>query len=162
MHLSFLGTNLKNFVSVEIGFIKLQPIRNSHVHFLIFMESAKLRALLQWYEQMICRKICSFIYFWKKVLRRMFGGIKVNGNCWKRYNKEFMQLFGNLDILSFVRVRRLSWIGHVDRMDNRRKVSQVFKNNPQGSRLRGRPRHRWWNCVQTGINKCKITNWKKS
>jgi hypothetical protein len=33
-------------------------------------------------------------------------------------------------------------------MDSKRKVSQVLNNNPQGSRLRGRPYNRWWNCVQ--------------
>jgi hypothetical protein len=38
-----------------------------------------------------------------------------------------------------------------------RTVSKVFNSNPQGSRLRGRPKHRWWNCVQTYIKKRKIT-----
>jgi len=42
-----------------------------------------------------------------------------------------------------------------------RKVCQVFYNNSQGSRLRGRPKNRWWNCVQTDINRCKIKNWKE-
>ena len=32
--------------------------------------------------------------FGRKVLRRMFGGIKVNENWRKQYNKELMQLFG--------------------------------------------------------------------
>jgi len=36
-----------------------------------------------------------------------------------------MHLFGDLDVLSFVRVGRLNWIGHVNRMDSKRKVSQV-------------------------------------
>jgi len=56
------------------------------------------------------------------------------------YNKEFMQLFGDLDILSFVRISRLNWIGHVNRIASKRKVIQVFDNNPHGSRLRGRPK----------------------
>jgi len=43
-------------------------------------------------------------------------------------------------------------------MDKKRKVSLVFNNNPQGSRLRWRPKNRWWNCVPTDVNKCKITN----
>jgi len=50
-----------------------------------------------------------------------------------------MQLFGDLDILSFVRISQLNWIGHVNRMNSNRKISQVFNNNPQGSWLRG-----WW------------------
>jgi hypothetical protein len=72
-----------------------------------------------------------------------------------------MQLFGDLDILSFVRINRLKWIGHVNRMDSKRKVSQVFINNLQGHRLRGRPENRWWNCVQIDINRCKIENLKE-
>jgi len=43
-------------------------------------------------------------------------------------------------------------------MDSKGKVNEVLNNNPRGCRLRGRPKNRWWNCVQTGINKCKITN----
>ena len=52
-----------------------------------------------------------------------------------------MQPFGDLDVLSFVRVGRLNWIGHVNRMDSKRKLSQIFKNNPQGSRIRGPPKN---------------------
>jgi len=63
----------------------------------------------------------------------MFWGIKVNENWEKRRNKELM--FGDLDILSFFRISRLNWIGHVYRIDSKREVSQVFNNNPQGSRL---------------------------
>jgi len=46
-------------------------------------------------------------------------------------------------------------------MNNKRKVNKLFNNNPQGSRLRGRPKYRWWNCGQTDINRCKITNWNE-
>jgi len=46
-------------------------------------------------------------------------------------------------------------------MDSKRKLIQVFNNNPQGRRLSGRPKNKWWNCVQTVINKCKITNWNE-
>ena len=82
----------------------------------------------------------------------MYGGMRANENWRQQYNKELMQLFGYLDTLSFVRVRRLNWIGHVNRMDSKRKISQVFDNNPQGSRIRGRPKNKWWNCVQTDMN----------
>jgi len=59
--------------------------------------------------------------FERKVLRRMFGGIKVNENWIKRYNKELIQLFGGLDTISLVIISRLIWIGHVNRIDNKRK-----------------------------------------
>jgi len=44
-------------------------------------------------------------------------------------------------------------------MDSKRKVSKILNNNPQRSRLRGRPHNRWWNCVQIDINRYKFKNW---
>jgi len=57
-----------------------------------------------------------------KVSRRTYGGMKANENWRQRYNKELVQLFGDLDILSFVRTSRLDWIGYANRMDRERKV----------------------------------------
>jgi len=36
-------------------------------------------------------------------------------------NKELMLLFGDLDILLFVRISWLNWVGHVNRMDSKKK-----------------------------------------
>jgi len=55
-----------------------------------------------------------------------------------------MQLLGDLDILSFVRKRRLNWTARVNRTDNARKVSKVFNNNLRRSRLRRRPKTDGW------------------
>ena len=55
-----------------------------------------------------------------------------NLSTWKRYNKELMQLFGDLDILSFVRVSRLNWTGNGNWMDSKRKVSQVLLQYSSG------------------------------
>jgi hypothetical protein len=41
------------------------------------------------------------------------------------------------------------------------KEKEVFNSNRQGSRLKGRPKYRWWNFIQTRINRCKIKNWKE-
>jgi hypothetical protein len=45
----------------------------------------------------------------------------VSKNWGKRYNKELMQRFGDLDILSCVRIILLNWVGHVDRKGSKRK-----------------------------------------
>jgi hypothetical protein len=44
-----------------------------------------------------------------------------------------MQLYGDLDIVSFIRINRLRWIGNVNKMDNKRMVYEVFANQRQGS-----------------------------
>jgi len=51
--------------------------------------------------------------------------------------------------------------GHINKMYSKTEVSHVFYNNPQGSRLRGRPKNSLWNWVQTDSSKCKITDWKE-
>jgi hypothetical protein len=99
------------------------------------------------------------VTFERLVLRRMCRGITANGDWRKRYNKGLMQLFGDLDILSFIGICRLNWNDHVNRMDSKRNISQIFNNNPQGSRLSESPKNRWRDYVQTDINICKITNW---
>jgi hypothetical protein len=73
-----------------------------------------------------------------------------------RQARELKKVSGDLDILSFVRICRLKRIGHVNRMENKRTVSQVFNKNPQGRR----PRNRWWNCVQT-LRSVKLKTGKK-
>jgi len=50
-----------------------------------------------------------------------------------------MQLFGDSYIISLVRISRLNWIGHDNRMVSNREVSQVLNNNPQRSLITGRP-----------------------
>ena len=57
----------------------------------------------------------------ERFLRRMFGRIKVSENWRKRYNKELMQLSGDLEMLSFFKI-------NINKMDSKRKVSQVFSN----------------------------------
>jgi len=41
-------------------------------------------------------------------------------------------------------------------MDKERRVGQVGNYNPQGGRLRRRPKNRWWNYRQTDIDRCKL------
>jgi len=72
-----------------------------------------------------------------------------------------MYIYVHFDILSFVRISRLNWSGHFNRMDSKKKEVKFLKNNRQGSRLRGQPKNRWWNCVQADTNECRITKLKE-
>ena len=72
-----------------------------------------------------------------------------------------MNLYKDVDIISFIRLSRLRWIGHVNRMGKERKVYNIFYNQPQGTRVRGRPKIRWMDCVLSDIKKSKIWKWKE-
>jgi hypothetical protein len=40
--------------------------------------------------------------FERKILRRIFGAVKINNQWRSRNNNELMQLYGDLDIVSFM------------------------------------------------------------
>jgi hypothetical protein len=56
------------------------------------------------------KDIAKLLATFERKFLRTFGGIKVNENWRKRNSKELMQLFGDLAILSFVRMcGELDW-----------------------------------------------------
>jgi hypothetical protein len=61
------------------------------------------------------------------------GAVKIN-DTWKRRNiSELMNSYKDVDIVPFIRLSRLKWIGHVNRIDKGRKVYNIFYNQPQGT-----------------------------
>ena len=58
-------------------------------------------------------------------------------------NYELNELIKNADIVRFIKSRRIAWLGHVMRMDDKRTLKRVLQWKPIGSRIRGRPRKRW-------------------
>ena len=81
------------------------------------------------------------------------------GNTWRiRYNKEIYDMFKEPNIESCIIISRLRWLGHVGRMENHRKVKMVTAQNIEGTRLRGRPRSRWMDCVENDLVRFGIRN----
>jgi hypothetical protein len=88
-------------------------------------------------------------------VRRIFRAVKINNKQRSRNNNELMKLCDDLDIAAGIRIKRLKWIGHVNRMDEKRKVKQVPSTQPEGRRLVGRSKYRWLNCVNADITKVR-------
>jgi hypothetical protein len=62
------------------------------------------------------------------------GGIKLNENWRKRYNKDLMQFLGDLDILSIVIISRFNWSGHANIMDRKSKSSILKKSSGKSAK----------------------------
>jgi hypothetical protein len=58
-------------------------------------------------------------------------------------NYELSELIGNADIVRFIKSRRIAWLGHVMRMDDKRTSKRILQWKPTGTRTRGRLRKRW-------------------
>ena len=59
----------------------------------------------------------------------------------RKYIIELENMFGDLDFVSFIRINRLKWLGHVNRIDADRTPKSIFNNQPEGNRLKDRPRN---------------------
>jgi hypothetical protein len=81
----------------------------------------------------------------------VFGPIYDNEkeNCKIFTNKEIYASVKKPTIIETVRLNRLHWFGHVQRMEENRIPKRVLYMNLGTTRLRGRPRNRW----QGGVRK---------
>ena len=59
--------------------------------------------------------------------------MKINDNWRRRSNSELTNLYEDEDIISFIRLSRVRYIGNVNRMDKERKVYSIFYNQPQST-----------------------------
>jgi len=65
------------------------------------------------------------------------------GEWRKLHNEELNDQYSTRNIFRVIKSRRLSWAGHVARIEERRGVYRVLVERPEGKRPLGRPRHRW-------------------
>jgi hypothetical protein len=63
-------------------------------------------------------------------------------------NKEIYAIVKKPTITETIRLHRLQWFGHVQRMEENRILKRVLYMNLEKTRLRGRPRNRWQDDVR--------------
>ena len=76
-------------------------------------------------------------------------------------NEELEEAINNENIVRYIKYKRLSWLGHVERMTNERVAKTIYKWKPYATRLKGRTRVRWEDDVRNGLRKMGVTKWKQ-
>jgi len=64
-------------------------------------------------------------------------------------------------ITEAIRLKRLCWFGHVQRMEENRIAKKVLYMNLEATRLRGRPRNRWQDEVREDGKLVGGKGWKE-
>ena len=99
--------------------------------------------------------------FEKKVFRCIFGAKQENGTWRKIYNYELYGIFNEPNIVNYIKVKRLSWAGHLVRMDRDRTIKKIFNTKPDGARSGGRLQLLWEDGVDQDMRILGVKNWKK-
>jgi len=97
------------------------------------------------------------------VYRRILGPVYDNEKeKWRiLINKEIYAMVKKLTITETIRLNRLRWFGHVQRMEENRIPQNVLYMNLETMRLRGRPRNRWQDEVREDGRLVGGTWWKE-
>jgi hypothetical protein len=79
--------------------------------------------------------------FENRVLRRIFGPKRdeVTGEWRKLHNKELQDLYSSPSIIRIFKIRRMSWVGHVAQMGEKRNTYRLLVGKTEGKRPLGRP-----------------------
>ena len=102
--------------------------------------------------------------FERKVYRRILGPVYDNEKeNWRILtNKEIDAVVKKPSITETIRLNRLRWFGHVQRMEENRIPKRVLYMNSETTRLRGRPRNRWQDEVREDGRLVGWKGWKES
>ncbi|GFT09949.1 putative endonuclease-reverse transcriptase [Trichonephila clavipes] len=98
--------------------------------------------------------------FERTILRCILGETQVNGLWRRRSNLKLYKIYKQPDIVKFVKLQRLKWVGHLARMNEDRCCKRIFLTKPMGNKPRGKPPLRWIDCVEKDLNILMVKNWK--
>jgi len=59
-----------------------------------------------------------------------------------RTNRELREMNKRENIVKWIKGQRMSWLGHLERIEEDRMQKKIFTGEPEGTRRRGKPRKR--------------------
>ena len=91
----------------------------------------------------VTKKEQVLLIFERKIFRRIYGPKYEDGEWKSRTNRELEELRKGENIVKWIKGQRISWLGHLERMEEDRMPKKVFTQKLEGTRRRGRPRKGW-------------------
>jgi len=82
----------------------------------------------------------ALLIFERKIFRRIYGPKYEDGEWKSRTNRELEELSKGENIVKWIKGQRISWLGHLERMEEDRMPKKIFTQELKGTRQRGRPR----------------------
>jgi len=65
------------------------------------------------------------------------------------------------NIVKWIKRQRISWLGHLDRIEEGRMPKKIFTQELEGTRRRGRPRKRWKEEVERDLQVLGVRRWRE-
>jgi hypothetical protein len=65
------------------------------------------------------------------------------------------------NIVKRIKEQRISWLGHLERMEENRMPKMIFIQELEGPRTRGRPKKRWKEEVERDLHGLGMRRWRE-
>jgi len=102
------------------------------------------------------------LIFERKIFRRIYGTKYENGEWKGRTNRELEEMSKGENIVKWIKGQRISWLGHLERVEEDRWPKKIFIQELEGARRRGRrPRKRWKEEVERDLQVLEVRRWRE-
>jgi len=101
------------------------------------------------------------LIFERKIFRRIYGHKYENGEWKSRTNRELKEMSRGENIVKWIKGQRISWLGHLERMEEDRMPKKIFTQEVEGTKRRGRPRKRWKEEVERDLQVLGVRKWRE-
>jgi hypothetical protein len=103
----------------------------------------------------------ALLIFERKIFRRLYDPKYENGEWKSRTNRELEEMNGRENRVKWIKGQRVSWLGHLERMEEDRMTKKIFTQELEGTRRRGRPRKRWKEEVERDLLVLGSRRWRE-
>jgi hypothetical protein len=76
-------------------------------------------------------------------------------------NRELEELNKGENIAKWIKGQRISWLGHLERMEEDRMPKKIFAQELEGTRQRGRPRKGWREEAGRDLQVLEVRRWRE-
>ena len=98
------------------------------------------------------------LIFERKIFRRIYGPKYENRERKSRKNQELEEMSKGVNIVKWIK-GQISWLGHLERMEEDRMPKKIFTQEMGGMRRRGRPRERRKEEVERDLQVLGVRLW---
>jgi len=94
----------------------------------------------------------------REIFRRIYGPKYGNGEWKSGTNRELERMTKGENIVKWIKGQRLSWLGHLERMEEDR-MPQIFTQETEETRRSGKPRKKWKEEVKRDLQVLGVRRW---
>jgi hypothetical protein len=102
----------------------------------------------------------ALLVFERKIFRRIYDPKYENGEWKNMTNRELEEMSKGENIVKLIKGQRISWLRHLERMEEDRIPKKIFAEELEGKIRRGRPRKGWKEEAERDLQVLGVRRWR--